>query len=84
MNSRISDRMSNRARGVTLMELVMVLVIAAIVVSWAFPWLTQSIQNNQMASQNISLGQWLERHYRRSQQRGGYRRMHRRAATLFE
>ena len=48
-----SQKFSNR--GVTLLELVMVLIVATILVAWAFPSLTQSIQNNQVASQSMSL-----------------------------
>lgn len=42
-------------KGFTLLELVIVLLIAAVLVAWGFPSLIQSIQNNQVASQNMSL-----------------------------
>lgn len=41
--------------GFTLMELVIVLTIAAVLVAWSFPSLIQSIHNNQVASQNVAL-----------------------------
>ncbi len=45
----------SRSRGFTLFELIVVLLIAAILVGWAFPSLSQSIRNNQVAAQNMSL-----------------------------
>lgn len=42
-------------RGFTLIELVIVLLMAALLVAWSFPSLLQSIHNNQVASQNASL-----------------------------
>lgn len=45
----------SRLKGFTLLELVIVLLIAAVLVTWGFPSLIQSIQNNQVASQNMSL-----------------------------
>lgn len=50
-----SNSIANRKRGFTLMELVIVLTIAAILVVWGFPSLIQSIRNNATASQNLSL-----------------------------
>ena len=43
------------SRGFTLMELVIVLVIATTVVAWSFPSFMQSIQNNHITAQNSSL-----------------------------
>ncbi len=45
----------NNIRGFTLLELMMVLAIAAILVGWGFPSLIQSIKNNAVASQSMSL-----------------------------
>lgn len=42
-------------RGFTLLELIIVLAVAAILVAWGFPSLMQSIRNNQVASQNMSM-----------------------------
>ena len=54
MNMR-SAKSTSRNQGFTLFELFIVLLIAAVLVAWGFPSLTQSIRNNQVASQNMSL-----------------------------
>ncbi|HKJ17363.1 MAG TPA: GspH/FimT family pseudopilin [Xanthomonadales bacterium] len=41
--------------GFTLLELVMVIAIAAIVLAGALPSMTQTIRNNTVASQNLSM-----------------------------
>lgn len=55
MRSRKRRNHVQSAGGFTLLELVIVLVVAAILVVWGFPSLLQSIHNNQVASQNLSL-----------------------------
>lgn len=42
-------------RGYTLLELVFVLAIAAVLLLWGMPSIIQSLQNSQVASQNVSL-----------------------------
>jgi type IV fimbrial biogenesis protein FimT len=44
-----------RLCGFTLIELIMVLLIASVIVAGAFPSLIESIRNNEVASQNMSL-----------------------------
>jgi len=39
-------------RGFTLIELIIVIALMAILISWAFPSLRQSIQSNQVIAQN--------------------------------
>jgi type IV fimbrial biogenesis protein FimT len=55
MKSGHINQMKTDQRGFTLFELFIVLLIAAVLVVWGFPSLIQSIQNNQVASQNMSL-----------------------------
>lgn len=55
MNRENTQCTRARLGGFTLLELVIVLTIAAVLVTWGFPSLIQSIQNNQVASQNMSL-----------------------------
>lgn len=43
------------ARGYTLLELVFVLALAAVLALWGMPSIVQSLQNNQVASQSVSL-----------------------------
>lgn len=47
--------MNKRTKGFTLLELVIVLVISAIVIGGALPSMTQSVRNNTVASQNLSI-----------------------------
>ena len=42
-------------RGFTLFEMIFVLLIAAVLVIWGMPSVVQSIRNNQVASQSVSL-----------------------------
>ena len=44
--------MRRKAGGFTLIELVITLAVMAILVSWGFPSLQESIKNNRMAAQN--------------------------------
>lgn len=55
MNQRLSKGKFEAKRGFTLMELVIVLAVSAVLVVWGFPSLIQSIQNNQVASQSMSM-----------------------------
>lgn len=43
------------SRGYTLLEVVFVLAIAAVLALWGMPSIIQSLQNNQVASQSVSL-----------------------------
>ena len=45
----------NGKRGFTLFEMIFVLLIAAVLVIWGMPSVVQSIRNNQVASQSVSL-----------------------------
>ncbi len=55
MNQRFTEAKYSAPKGFTLIELVTVLAIAAVLVVWAFPSLMQSIQNNQVSSQSLSM-----------------------------
>lgn len=55
MNQNFTEGKYAGRKGFTLLELVTVLAIAAVLVVWAFPSLIQSIQNNRVSSQNMSM-----------------------------
>jgi prepilin-type N-terminal cleavage/methylation domain-containing protein len=59
----ISNR--NSKNGFTLIELVIVLAVMAILVTWGFPSLTESIKNNRMVAQNNEMVAMLQ--YARSE-----------------
>jgi len=56
---------ARNASGFTLLELIIVLAVMAILVSWGFPSLTESMKNNRMIAQNNEMVAMLQ--YARSE-----------------
>jgi type IV fimbrial biogenesis protein FimT len=56
---------ARNASGFTLLELIIVLAVMAILVSWGFPSLTESMKNNRMIAQNNEMIAMLQ--YARSE-----------------
>jgi type IV fimbrial biogenesis protein FimT len=49
------NKLASKGRGFTLLEMIIVLSVVAILLSWGMPSITQSLQNNQVAAQSNEL-----------------------------